>query len=134
MAHTVPARLTAAEGRRFAFTVGGAFVALAGVAWWRGRHTLAIGLGALGTTLGLLGLLVPTRLGPVNRAWMGLATLLSRVTTPLFMGLVFFVAILPIGLVLRLLGKAPLRTSRTAATFWHARAAGARRSDLSRQF
>jgi hypothetical protein len=66
--------------------VGGAFVALAGVAWWRGRHTIAIGLGALGTTLGLLGLLVPTRLGPVNRAWMGLATLLSRVTTPLFMG------------------------------------------------
>lgn len=134
MAHAVPARLTAAEGRRFAFTVGGAFVVLAGVAWWRDHHTLGIALGAVGATLGLLGLLVPVHLGPVNRAWMGLAILLSKVTTPLFMGLVFFVAILPISLVLRLLGRLPLRTSRTAATFWHERASEARRSDLTRQF
>jgi hypothetical protein len=134
VAHAVPARLTASEGRRFAFTVGGAFVVLAGLALWRDRDSLAIGLGGLGATLGLLGLLVPARLGPVNRAWMGLAIVLSKVTTPLFMGLIFFVTILPIGLVLRLLGKDPLRTSRTAATFWHARADGERRSDLSRQF
>jgi hypothetical protein len=134
VAQAVPARLSAAEGRRFAFTVGGAFLVLAGLALWREHQILGRVLGGLGATLGLLGLLVPGHLGPIYRAWMGVALLLSRVTTPLFMGLVFFLAILPISLALWLFGRLPLRTSRTAATFWHERANTARRSDLTRQF
>ena len=37
MAAGIPARLTAAEGRKFAFTVAAAFLVLAALLWWRGR-------------------------------------------------------------------------------------------------
>ena len=134
MAHGIPARLTAAEGRKFAFTVGTAFLALGAFVWWRGNMTFTYIFGALGGVLGVLGLVVPAQLGPVQKAWMGLALLISKVTTPIFMGVVFFLVITPISLLMRVFGKVPLRTDRTVPTYWHARAEGDRRSDLSRQF
>lgn len=134
MAHRVPAGLTPAEGRKFAFTVGGAFLVLAALVWWRQHPTLATVFGALGGTLGVLGAAVPARLGPLQRAWMGLAHAISKVTTPIFMGLVYFVAITPIGLLMGAVGKRPLRAPQGATTYWKSRPPDARRSDLTRQF
>lgn len=133
MADRVPAGLTAAEGRKFAFTVGAAFLVLGAFLLWRDKMTAAKVLGAIGGTLGVLGLVVPAQLGPVQRAWMGLAHLISKVTTPIFMGLVYFVVITPIALLMGALGKRPLR-ARPGASYWTERAPDARRSDLSRQF
>jgi hypothetical protein len=48
------------------------------------------------------GLLAPLALRPVYRVWMRFGLLLSRVTTPLILGIVFFLVISPIGLVRRL--------------------------------
>ena len=134
MADRIPARLSAAEGRKFAFTVGAAFLILSALLWWRERQAVAIALGAIGSSLALLGLTVPTRLGPLNGAWMGLAHLISKVTTPIFMGVVFFITITPISLLMRLFGKVPLRTKAGAVTYWHVRDRGATGSDLTRQF
>jgi Saxitoxin biosynthesis operon protein SxtJ len=114
----IPARLSPAEGRKFGLTVGGAFLVLAGIIWWRGKHPgLVPYFGGLGGLLVIAGLAIPTALGPVNRAWMGLAHLLSKVTTPIFMGVVYFVVLTPISLAVRLLGKNPLVHGRTG-TFW----------------
>ncbi len=133
LAHGIPARLTAAEGRRFAFTVGIAFLVLAAIVWWRDHPTLLKVFGGLGGVLIALGLVVPASLGPVHRAWMGLALLISKVTTPIFMGIVFFLAITPIALMMRLFGKRPM-TVKAAETYWHTRPAGERQGDLTRQF
>jgi hypothetical protein len=127
-----PARLTPAEGRRFAFTLAAAFGVLAGVAWWRAHQTPATVLGALAAALAATGLLVPARLGPVRRAWMGLAHAISRVTTPVFMGVVYFLVITPIALVRRSVGGNPLRKQH-GADGWADRG-GAPRGDLTRQF
>lgn len=134
MAHGVHARLTAREGRSFAFIVGGAFLTLAALAWWRGRTTPAWALGIPGALLLLLGASVPHRLGALRRAWMGLATVLSKLTTPIFMGVIFFGIITPMGALLRLFGKAPLGGRPVERTRWHAREADDRRSRLERQF
>ena len=134
MATRVPARLSAREGRRFALTVGLAFAALGGVAWWRGREVTATILVGVGVFLLLAGLLIPARLGPIYRFWMGFAAAISRVTTPVFMGIVYFVVVTPMGLVRRLAGKDTLLRPRTAKTFWVARAADARRTGMDRQF
>ena len=104
----IPARLTRAEGRRFALVVGGAFIGLATLLFWRDRQTLGLAGAALGVPLLIAGLLVPDRLGPVQRAWMRLALAISRVTTPVFMALLFFLVITPAGLIGRLLGRKPL--------------------------
>ena len=126
--------MSAAAGRKFAFTVGAAFLVLGAIVWWRGSETVAIALTALGALLGVLGVSVPDRLGPLERAWMDLAHLISKVTTPIFMGVVFFLVITPIALLMRLFGKAPMRPRHGSATYWVARDPSATRGDLTRQF
>jgi len=118
MAEGIPARLTAAEGRKFGLTVGAALLVFAGLSHWRG-HTLAPQvLATLGGTLALLGVVIPARLGPLFSAWMKLAHAMSRVTTPLFMGIVYFVVLTPIGLLVRLLGRNPLAPPRNSGSGW----------------
>jgi len=55
--------------------------------------------------LGCWGLIAPMSLRPVYRVWMRFGLLLSRVTTPLIMGLVFYLVITPFGLVHRLFSR-----------------------------
>ena len=126
--------MTAAQGRKFGLTVGLAFLALAALLhFWRHRETAAAVGAALGALLVLAAVLVPTRLGPLERAWMGLAKLISKVTTPVFMGIVFFVVVTPIGLLMRLLGRRPMVHGEQAGGFWAPPASGGR-SDIERQF
>jgi hypothetical protein len=105
------------------------------VAWWRGHEiTAAVAVG-VAVALLLAGLLVPARLGPIYRLWMGLAAVMSKVTTPVFLGIVYFVVVTPTGLLRRLAGKDTLMRPRTAKTFWVVRAGDARRrTGMERQF
>ena len=134
MARAVPARLTAAAGRRFAFTVGTAMLVLAGVVAWRGTRSVAWALGGVGGALILAGMVAPTQLGPVERAWYALAAAISKVTTPIILGVLYFGVLTPAGLVARLFGYNALLRSRTATSAWARRPDGQRRSDLERQF
>jgi hypothetical protein len=127
--------LTAAEGRRFGLTVGLAFLVLAGLAWWRGRVHACIAFAAAGSLLLVGGLLRPTYLGPVFRAWMGLAHVMSKITTPLLLGIVFYLVLTPVGLLMRLFGSRPLPRPERGSSGWIPRAPAARRRvDLERQF
>ena len=65
-------------------------------------------------------LVVPGVLAPLNRLWLWIGLLLHRVVSPLVLGLVFFSTVTPIGLVLRALGKDPLRLTfdPAAPTYW----------------
>ncbi len=121
MATGIPARLSPAEGRKFGLTVGGAFLVITAILWWRGKHGAVPYVGSLGGILVLAGLLVPTYLGPVNKAWMGLAHLLSKVTTPIFMGVVYYLVLTPIGLVMKLLGHKGLVHQLQEGGFWETR-------------
>ncbi len=136
MANRIPARLSAAEGRRFGLTVGGAFLVLAALASWRGRPHVSLGLAAIGGLLILGGVVVPAHLGPLLSAWMGLAHLLSKITTPIFLAVLYYGVLTPVGILKRLLGRRGLtRPPPTAdSTGWIARAPDARRTDLERQF
>jgi hypothetical protein len=129
-----PSAPTRRELRQFAFAVGGVFVALAAASAWRGHAGRAAALAALGGPLVVAGALAPARLGPAYRAWMAFAVALSRVTTPIFMGVVYFVVLTPLALVLRLAGRRVLGVRADAATAWVDRPPDARRSDLRRQF
>jgi hypothetical protein len=130
----IPARLTPSQGRKFGLTVGIAFLALAALLhFWRHRETVAAVMGSVGALLVLAALLIPTRLGPLERGWMALARAISKITTPIFMGVVFFVVVTPIGLLMRLVGRRPLVHPERDGGFWMAPASGGR-SDLERQF
>ena len=98
--------------------MGGAFLVLGLVFLWRG-HALPMQIsGGLGGLLVLGGLLIPGRLGPVYDAWMALALAISKVTTPIFLGIVYYIVMAPMGLVRRLLGWNAMRHDLEGGTYW----------------
>ena len=123
---------TSAQGRKFGVTVGIAFAVLATISWWRGHHYPVYVLGALGGLLVLGGLLIPRQLGPVERGWMQLAVLISKVTTPVFMGVVYFLVLLPIGLVMRAFGRNGVKHQSVNDSYWAPRSTA--RGSMLNQF
>ena len=114
--------------RGFGLTVGGILFAIAlvriGLGWWS-SGTITLGwiewtLGGIGVALLLLGLAAPSLLAPLNKAWTKLGLLLFTIVNPIVLGLIFLLTILPIGLLLRALGKDPMRLSfePDAKTYW----------------
>jgi hypothetical protein len=135
VAEGIRPRLTAAEGRRFGLTVGLAFAVFAGIAWWRDHATIATVLGSLGGALILAGLAIPTHLGPVERGWMALAHAISKVTTPIVMGVMYLLVLTPVGFLRCKLSSNPLVHTPAGNSYWQSRPEGSRRSSsLSRQF
>ncbi|MDF1730306.1 MAG: SxtJ family membrane protein [Minwuia sp.] len=65
----------------------------------------------------------PTLLAPLNLVWFKFGMLLGKIMTPIVMGLLYFVTITPIGLIMRAVGKDPLRTKLEpeAETYWQKR-------------
>lgn len=127
------ATFSAREGRKFGFPVGAAFLLLTGVLTWRGHAVPAYVTAAAGAFLIAGALTVPSRLGPVYRAWMALALAISKVTTPVFMSLLYFVVLTPAGAIRRTFGSNPLKRPLTGTNYWVSRD-DARRGDLRRQF
>jgi hypothetical protein len=68
---------------------------------------------ACGCVLMILGLLRPLWLVPLNRWWQRLGLALHKVTNPLILGLIYLVAFVPIGWLMRLFGKDMLSRSKT---------------------
>ena len=124
---------TASDGRKFAFPVGTAFFVLCAILWWRQHETPMMVTGGLGMLLYVGGALIPGKLGPVYRGWMKMALAISKVTTPIFMSIVYFIVLTPTGLAMRLFGKKPLTHTLSEGSFWHS-TEGRPPSDLRRQF
>lgn len=81
------------------------------VRWW------ALGVAAIFAALTLLW---TAALAPLNKLWMKLGVLLYRVVNPIVLGLLFYVTVTPIALLMRMLGKDPLRLRRDpdAPSYW----------------
>ena len=68
----------------------------------------------------LLALAMPVLLAPLNRLWTRLAELLQKIVSPIVLGFLFFIGLMPIGLLMRLLGNDLLRlkTDPEAESYW----------------
>ncbi len=95
--------------RQFGLVTGGIFVGLFGLFFpWLLEIAIPTWPWVLGGVLAVWGLAAPGTLKPVYRAWMKFGLLLSRVTTPIVLGVVFFLVIFPTGLAMRLCGRDPM--------------------------
>ena len=65
-------------------------------------------------------LLKPDVLAPLNRLWLKFGLLLHRITNPIVMGVIFFLAVTPTAIVLKMAGKDPLRRKidKQAPSYW----------------
>jgi hypothetical protein len=100
---------------------------------WRGHSGAVLVTALLGSVLAAGGLLVPDRLGPVQAGWMAMAHAISRVTTPIFMSVVYFLVFLPTGVFRRAFGRNSLVRRDGEDTYWIDSPAG-RKSNMNRQF
>lgn len=96
--------------REFGLTTGAAIVVIFGLFFpWLLELAWPVWPWVIAAPLWFLALIRPEWLRRVYRAWMRFGLLASRVMTPLVLGIVFFGMITPMALVMRLMGKDPLR-------------------------
>jgi hypothetical protein len=85
--------------------------------------------------LAVWALAAPDSLAPVYRNWMRLGLGLSRVTTPVVLGAVFFLVFLPVALVMRATGRDPMaRRFDPSASSYRTPSHQAEREGLERPF
>ena len=93
--------------REFAFILGGAVAAIFGLLLpWLFERSYPLWPWIFLGVFAVWGLLAPDTLRPVYRVWMRFGLLLNKVTTPLVLGVVFFLLILPVGFVSSVIGMA----------------------------
>jgi hypothetical protein len=113
---SAPAR---GSDRNFGFVFAGVFAVLALLPLFKSGHVRWWAVAVSGAFL-LVALLRPALLGPLNALWARLGLLLNRIVSPVALLIVFCVAVLPTGLLMRLMGKDPmrLRFDARARTYW----------------
>lgn len=109
----------ASSDRAFGRVMAGVAAVLAWWTWHKAGQGAAVWLVA-GLALAGVAQWRATWLGPLNRQWARLGLLLHRLVSPLALGLVYAVAFVPLGLLLRLVGKDPLHRQfdAAAASYW----------------
>jgi hypothetical protein len=116
-----PEEVKGSSDRGFGLTVGGILLLIALVrSYLHGLGWVQYGLGGIGLGLVVLGLVAPRSLGVLNRAWMKLGLLMFKVVNPVVLVLIYGVAMVPIGLLMNLTGRDPLRLKLDPAadSYW----------------
>lgn len=105
--------------RSFGLVFAVVFLVIALVPWAFGGKFRVWSLG-VAAAFGVVAFAAPGILAPLNRLWLRFGQLLHRIVSPLVLGIMFFLVITPIGLLMRALGKDPLRRrfDRGAPTYW----------------
>jgi hypothetical protein len=101
-----------------------------------GGHIRIVGLALAGVFLAIA-LFLPGWLHPANRLWLKFGLLLGRIINPIVMAILFYLVFAPVGILLRLLGKDPLRLKfdRQKTTYWISRIPpGPQPESMSHQF
>ena len=71
-------------------------------------------------------LVIPQALTPLNHLWAKFGQIMHKITNPLLMGLVFFLAVVPTAFFAKLFGKDPMRrkVDPSAESYWIEREPG----------
>ncbi len=110
---------TPGSDRSFGIVMAVGFGLLGALNWWHQGHVWPWLGGVAGLFL-VAALLWPAALSPINRLWFKFGLLLHAVVNPIIMGLVFYGAVMPTGLIMRAMGKDPLRlkVEPDSASYW----------------
>jgi hypothetical protein len=106
--------------RRFGLVTGAMFAGLFGLLFpWLLDRPIPAWPWTLFAVLAAMGLLTPRWLRPLYYGWMHAALWLSRFTTPVILGVAFFLVVTPIGLIMRAVGRDPMnrRWNRDADSY-----------------
>jgi hypothetical protein len=107
------------SNRSFGLVFTGFFAIVAGLSAWRHGWAWPWAAGLAVVCL-IVSLFAADILAPLNRAWTRFGLLLGKIVAPVVLGLLFFLSIVPIGLIMRARGKDLLRLKfdRSARSYW----------------
>ena len=82
----------------------------------------------------ILGVINSKLLTPLNKLWFKFGILLGSIVSPIVMGIVYFAVVTPTGVLMRLLGKDLLKTTKTKSisTYWMKR--DKKQTSMKKQF
>ena len=110
--------MTHRHEKHFGFLFVAVFAIVAFWPLWPLRVPNPYWMGGAGALLALA-LLYPKALTPLYKAWMAFGHVLGWINARIILGIVFFVVVMPIGLIMRLFGKdfLRMRPNRTGS-YW----------------
>ena len=105
--------------RKFGLTMAVAFAVFGVLFLWREKQFWPY-MFYISAFFGILGLIYPRILSPVEWVWMKMAHYIGLITTPVILTLTFYLVVTPMALIMRLIGKDILRLKRNpmAETYW----------------
>jgi hypothetical protein len=113
-------KIKASSDRSFGLVFAAVFALAAFLPLLRAPHQPRWWAAVIALTLALVAVLWPKRLAVLNRVWLRFGLLLHSIISPIVLALLFYGAIVPIGLLKRMFGKDSLRlqSDRAANTYW----------------
>ena len=105
------------SNRKFGLTIFCALIALCALIFFK-HHLVNVWLLAIAMVWLLVTLAQPKWLSPFNWLWTKLGLVLHSITTPILMTIIYYLVFLPMGLMMRLLGKRPLLAKPAANSYW----------------
>ena len=112
------------------------FVVFLIVALWplKSEENIKLWSLALSIIFFILGIFNSRLLTPLNRLWFKFGIFLGAIVSPIIMGIFFFLVVTPIGVLMRILGKDLLKTSKvkSVTTYWIKR--DKQQSTMKKQF
>lgn len=116
---------TAKDLRQFGLLVGGVFSVIGLWPFVFREESLRVWALLLGGVLLLLGAIAPQSLKQVHAGWMKVGHVLGAINTKILLGLIYYLLIVPMGIVRRWLGKDPIHRTfnRDVSTYRVVRAA-----------
>ncbi len=108
--------------RSFAAVMAGALIILSVLNWWHNGRAWP-SLLSIAALFVVAGLWRPAALKPLNRLWFKFGLLLHAIVSPITMGLIFYGAVVPTAMMMRLFGKSTLQLKFEPErhTYWVAR-------------
>lgn len=99
-------------------------ICLCGVAYFGHWGSLSIKIFlAIGAIFGLVTLIIPRALAPLNQFWFQIGLLLGKFVSPIVLGIMFFGLLTPVALISRILGRDILNLRRrNVQSYWIKRA------------
>lgn len=95
--------------RDFGLITGSILVGLFGLLFpWIFEHNFPIWPWIIAAILWVWALLLPATLNPVYRGWMAIGHVLGWINTRIILAIMFYIIFLPVGLLLKILGKDPM--------------------------
>jgi Saxitoxin biosynthesis operon protein SxtJ len=122
--------------RSFGLLFAGVCGLIAMLGLWEGRRS-AIWWLVAALIFCIVASLAAPLLGPLNRGWRWLSLQLFQIVNPIIMGLVFFVVLTPIAIIMRQVGRDPLklRFDPEKPSYWLDRmSVGERQTSMTDQF